>query len=256
MPPFLLKEVGNVQALWIKGGFPQSYLENDPERSMTWRNQFISTYIQRDLPLLGLDASPRLLGNLLRMLANSNGNLWNASTFSRSLGITSPTVKRYLDFLEGAFLIDILEPFYTNVKKRITRSPKTYYKDTGVLHALLRVSSLSDLQGHAAIGASWENFVIQQIKGHLGNKFEYFFYRTQDGTEMDLILAKGGIPVITVEIKYTLSPRLTRGMKIAIEDLRTDRNFVITPGNDRFPLHEKIEVIGLEDFIQETLAYR
>lgn len=250
LTPFLLGEVNDMKPLWTKGGFPNAYLEDTASRSMEWRDQFISSYIQRDLPLLGLEAGPRLLGNFLRMLANSNGSLWNASLFAKSLGLSSPTVKRYLEFLEGAFLIDILEPFYTNAKKRITKSPKTYFKDTGLLHSLLRISSLDDLYGHPAIGGSWENFVIQQVKGRLGDRYEYFFYRTQDGTEMDLVLARAGKPLITAEIKYTLSPKLSKGTILAVEDLKAAENYIITAGKERFPVHEKIEVTGLEEFLR------
>lgn len=241
-----------LDSLWLKGGFPKSYLENETAKSLTWRLELINTYVQRDLPQLGLNAAPRVLNNLLRMLAHSNAQLWNASQFAKSLGLTSPTIKSYLHFLEGAMLIDIIEPYYTNIKKRITKSPKTYYKDTGILHALLRIETLADLQGHPAIGSSWENFVIQQVKGHLGNRFEYHFYRTHDGTEMDLVLCRGGAPVMCAEIKYSLSPTLTKGMKLAMEDLGTEKNFVIIPTDERFPIHEKMEVIGLRGFIEEA----
>lgn len=246
---FLLKEVDNQEDLWLKGGFPKSYLD-DTKKSMVWRNQFLDTYIQRDLPNLGLNASPRLLSNFLRMLAHSTGNLWNASAFSRSLGITSPTAKSYLEFLEGAFLIDVLEPYHTNVKKRITKSPKTYFKDTGVLHSLLKLSSLDDLHGHPVIGNSWENFVIQQIKGHLRDRYEYFFYRTQDGSEMDLILAEGNIPKYALEIKLTSAPKTSKGLLNAVQDIHASFNYIITTGTDRYPIHESVEVIGLAEFIE------
>ncbi|MEQ8239518.1 MAG: ATP-binding protein [Cyclobacteriaceae bacterium] len=251
LPSFLTNEVDDISKLWLRGGFPQSYLAKSNKQSAVWRNQLLGTYIQRDLPQLGLNANPRLLNNLLRMLAHNTGALWNASNFAKSLGLTSPTLKRYLEFLEGAFIIDVLEPYYTNVKKRITKTPKTFFKDTGLLHSLLKISSFEDVSGHPVLGSSWENFVVQQIKGQLGNKYEYNFYRTHDGSEVDLVLSDGSKTMASIEIKYTLAPKLTKGNRLAIADIGAQRNFVVTFADNRFPLEENIEAIGLNEVIKE-----
>ncbi len=251
LTPFHLNEVGeeHITELWMKGGFPNSFLEDNNQTSVLWRNQLIRAYLERDLPALGLNVERRLLHNFLRMLANNTGQLWNAMTFAKSLGITSPTVKKYLDFMEGAFLVDVIEPFFMNMKKRLVKSPKVYFKDTGLLHALLGIPDLNTLQGNLLIGNSWENYVIQQIKNELGDTYEYYFYRTREGTEADLVLVKGGIPEITIEIKYTSSPKVSRGLKIAIEDLGSKKNFILIPTGERYPIHDNIEVIGLGDFL-------
>ncbi len=249
LPSFQIGEVDEVTKLWIRGGFPDSYLANSDEESFEWRDQLIGTYIQKDLPLLGLNANPRLLNNLLRMLAHSNGQLWNASTFAKSLGLTSPTIKKYLEYLEGAFLIDILEPYHSNAKKRIVKSPKVFYKDTGLLHKLLNIQSMDDLSGHPGLGSSWENFVIQQVKNRFGKKYDYFFYRTHDGTESDLVITSGNEPVATLEMKYNPAPKLTKSSKLAVEDVGASKNFVVTSNDLRFPIAENIEVIGLPELL-------
>ncbi len=247
----LTNEVDDTEKLWLRGGFPLSYLAKSDKQSATWRNQLLGAYIQRDLPQLGLNANPRLLNNLLRMLAHNTGSLWNAANFAKSLGLTSPTLKRYLEYLEGAFIIDVLEPFHSNVKKRITKTPKTFFKDTGLLHSLLKIASFDEIQGHPVLGNSWENFVIEQVKGQLGEKYEYYFYRTHDGSEVDLVLTDGAMPIASIEIKYTLAPKLTKGNRLAIDDINAQRNFICTFGNDHYPIDENIEVIGLDGMIAE-----
>lgn len=250
LPSLLTSEVDKHEQLWVRGGFPESFLAKSDQRSYEWRNQLLGTYIQRDLPLLGLNANPRLLNNFLRMLAHSNGQLWNASLIAKSLGITSPTVKRYLEYLEGAFLIDVIEPYHTNAKKRITKSPKTYFKDTGLLHKLLNIKSFEELFGHPGFGSSWENFVIQQVKGQLGDRYDFHFYRTHDGTELDLILTQGNRPIATMEIKYLPAPKITKSLKLAVADIGAEQNFIVCSGQERFPVHPQIEVIGLEEVIE------
>ncbi len=252
MAPLLLAEVGwTIENLWVKGGFPEAYLEPDSKLSFEWRKQFIKTYVERDLPALGLDANRRTITNFLTMAAHSNGSVWNSSAVAKSLGITSPTVKKYLDFLEGAFLVKVLAPYSTNAKKRITKSPKVYIRDTGLLHTLLNIQDKRGLEGHPALGLSWESFVLLQVMDHCHDIYDYHFYRTHDGTEMDLVLTKGGKPVITAEIKYSSAPKRTKGMLEAIKDLNCERNFIITPGIDRYPIAENLEVIGLIGFLEE-----
>jgi len=251
---FCLQEVGfdHLIELWVRGGFPESFLARSDKASLDWRNQFILSYIERELPLLGLDIDRKTLSNFLRMLANGCSQLWNATSYGKSLGLTSPTVKKYLDFLENAFLIEVLQPFHTNLKKRLVKTPKVYFKDTGILHALLNIQDYNGLQGNLAIGASWENFVIEQIKNSIDGNFEFAFYRTHEGTEADLVILEGGKPIALLEIKYTNAPKLSKGFFIAIEDLKTDKNFVITPSSDTYPVHEKIRVMSLGGFLKDS----
>lgn len=249
--PFGMTELGkrSQQQLWIRGGFPNAFLADDAKDSLDWRQQFVKTYIDRDLPALGLDTNPRTLSNFLRMLAASTGQLWNAVLFSKSLGVTAPTVRKYLHFLEQAFLITVLEPYHANIKKRLVKTPKVFFNDTGLLHALLNVADHNALSGNPIIGNSWENFVVRQLIQSLGSQYTYSFYRTHEGAEIDLLLLENNQPVISIEIKYSNAPKLTKGFLNAIEDVGTDRNFVVTPGSDRFPVHPKIEVLNLWDLV-------
>jgi hypothetical protein len=251
--PFSLTELGekSQQQLWIRGGFPNAYLADSSTNSIDWRQQFIKTYIDRDLPALGLDTNQRTLSNFLRMLAASTGQLWNAVMFSKSLGVTAPTIRKYLNFLEQAFLVTVLEPYHVNIKKRLVKTPKVYFNDTGLLHALLNLEDHNALLGNAIIGNSWENFVVRQIMQFLGHQYEYYFYRTHEGAEIDLLLLENNQPAISIEIKYSNAPKLSKGYLNAIVDVGTVRNFILTPGSDRFRVHPKVEVINLWDLVNE-----
>lgn len=229
---------------WLRGGFPESLLVADEQRSSAWRDNFIQTYLERDLPLLGLSANPLLTRRLWTMLAHWNGNLLNLETLGNSLGITSPTVRRYLDFFESAYLVRRIQPWFVNIPKRLVKSPKVYIRDTGILHALLAIGSFEQLQGHPAVGASWEAYIAQEIASMLPPRHELCFYRTQDGTEADLVIVKAGIPDLLVEIKYTSTPTVTKSMRIAAADLRTRRNVVVAPVVENYPLRDGFEVLS------------
>lgn len=229
---------------WVRGGFPDALFAPDDELSRLWRQNFIQTYLERDLPLLGLRANPMVIGRLWRMLAHWNGQLLNAEKLGGSLGVTGNTVRGYLDFLESAFLIRRLPPYVTNLKKRLVKSPKVYLRDTGVLHQLLGITDFNALSGHPVLGASWENYVIEQISILAPDWADLYFYRTHQGTEVDLVITRGGEPAIIVEIKYTTSPRITKSMRIAAEDLGRPKQFVICPINEGFLLSEDIRVLG------------
>jgi uncharacterized protein len=248
--PFSLEEIGNAlqKELWIKGGFPDSFLASSFAKSLNWRKQFIRAYVERDLPLLGLNTNQIVFRNFLRMLANQTCQIWNSSAISLALGVSAPTIRNHISFLEGALLIRILEPFHVNIKKRIVKSPKILFKDTGLLHGILDFETHNDLLGNPLIGHSWENFVINQILSQTENLFDPYFFATHQGSEVDLVLVKSGKPEISIEIKYTNAPRLSKGFLFAIETLRTNQNFIITPSSDRFPIHEKVEVINLQAF--------
>ena len=234
----------NYQTHWLRGGFPESLLANDERNSMDWRENFIQTYLERDLPLLGLNANPLLTRRLWTMLAHWNGNLLNLETIGNSLGVSSPTVRRYIDFFEASYLIRRLQPWYTNISKRLVKSPKIYIRDTGILHTLLAISNFEQLQGHPALGASWEGYIIQEVATMLPARHELYFYRTQDGTEADLVIVKAGIPDILIEIKHSSAPSITKSLRTAALDLKTRRNVVVAPVLENYPLRDGFEVVS------------
>jgi predicted AAA+ superfamily ATPase len=237
---------------WFKGGFPDSLLTND-KISRIWQKNFISTYIERDLPMLGFSSNPDLTRRLWTMLAHMHGSVLNTENLSKSLGVSAPTIKKYISFLEGAFLITILKPFHSNIKKRLVKSPKIYIRDSGILHSLLNIQSYNDLLGHIIIGASWEGYVVEQIIQTVKEEYECYFYRTHQGAECDLVLAKSGVPVISMKIKFSSAPNLTKGFANSISDLKTKQNYIITPSSDNFKLRKDVEVICLEDFLKNII---
>ncbi len=247
LPPLNWTEVKTVvdyQNHWLRGGFPESLLATSNDLSIEWRLNFIQSYLELDLPLLGLNADAMLIRRLWTMVAHLNGSLLNMEKLAGSLGITSPTVKKYLDFLESAYLIRRIQPYHFNIKKRLVKSPKIYVRDTGILHALLNVADMQQLFGHPVLGSSWESYIIQEISTRLPARTEMYFYRTQDGTEADLILAPGGMPKILVELKFTSTPTLTRGFHIAKEDLGTLMNYVVCPVESDYLLSEDTRVVS------------
>lgn len=202
----------SMQDHWFRGGFPEALLAENTRDATIWLDDFIRSYAERDLAyLFGVELVPATLRNFWSMLAHSNGNLWNAEVFARSLGISAPTVLRYASFLEGGYIIRRLQPWYVNAKKRLVKSPKIYIRDTGILHRFLNISDPADLPGHHGIGASWEGYVIEQIYQRAADDLELFFYRTQAGAECDLILVRGITPMACIEIKLNNTPSVSRG---------------------------------------------
>ena len=232
------------RTLWVRGGFPDSLLAPDGEGSQEWRLNFIRSYVERELPRLGLGADPVILRRLWTMLAHDNAQLLNKSKLANGLDLNVRTLDRYLTFFEQAFLVRRLPPFYTNVGKRLTKSPKLYLRDTGVLHTLLGIDTLSDLLGHPSIGASWETFVMEELWALKPSWAEYFFYRTQGGAEIDLVILKGGQPYAVVEIKHSTSPTLRRGYFSSVEDLRPQQQYVVAPVGENYQLREGVIVVG------------
>lgn len=229
--PLLVQEIKpnyGFDELWLKGGFPAIFLQQNLALSFEMRIQFIQTYLERELPILGLSASPVVLKNLLRMVAHAQGQIVNYTDFAKSLGVEINTIKRYLDYFENAFLIRRLQPYFANSHKRLVKSPKIYIRDTGLLHALFNIENKEDLDGHIGKGNSWESFVIQQVIGMLKSNISAYFYRTQDGTELDLLLVKGGEPVFGLEIKYSNAPSLSRGITLASEDMGSIPILIVT----------------------------
>ncbi|WP_293784085.1 ATP-binding protein [uncultured Pedobacter sp.] len=239
---------------WFRGGFPESLLSENDSISKEWIDDFIVSYVERDLAkMFGVDLAPMLLRNFWSMLAHLNGNLFNGESFARSLGVSAPTVNRYLDFLEGGFLIRRLQPWFVNAKKRLIKSPKTYIRDTGILHRLLNIPGYSDLFGHPAVGASWEGYVIEQIYQTKAKQIDLFFYRTQTGAECDLILVQGITPIVCIEIKLSNAPSVSKGFISCIKDLEPKYKYIITPKSETYPSSNDIIVTNLKNFLLNIL---
>jgi uncharacterized protein len=252
LTPFYLGEIDSdeLQKLWIRGGFPLSFLAKSERESQLWRQNFIKTYLERDLAQIGLSTDPRLVERFWMMLANAQGGIWNAESFAKALGITRPTVNRYLEYLEGSFMVRVLAPFHQNIKKRLVKSPKVYIRDTGLLHALTGIDSMDALSNLLLIGPSWEGFVIEQIIATLREEYEYYFYRTHQGAECDLLLVRNGVVKTAIEIKNTLSPKLSKGMQISMEDTGAEKGVIICRIEDGYPLSEKVKAMGLKEFLR------
>lgn len=256
LPPFTWSEVSGkfiLNRLWVRGGFPEPFLAKSRTFSQRWLQEYIRTMIERDLPILGLNTDLRKLKNFLTMLAHQNGQLLNQENLARSVGVTSPTISKYLEYLEYAYIIRRLHPWYKNVKKRLVKSPKVFIRDTGVLHALLSIDSEDSLRAHPAAGGSWEGFVLQQIMATAPDVYSFNFYRTHQGAEADLVVVKDAQPVMCIEIKLNRSPKPSKGFLNVIRDNQTRKNAIITPGNDRYPVHEHIDVIGVNEFLKNGM---
>ena len=245
MSGFNVSEVGikNGRKLWIRGGFPRAYLAENDAVSFQWRQDFIQTFLERDIPQFGITIPSRTLRRFWTMLAHYHGQVWNASEFARSLGVSQKTARRYLDILEGAYMVRQLPPWFENLKKRQVKAPKVYIRDSGILHALLSLVSERDVQGHPKLGASWEGFIVEQIASLAGSS-ELYFWATHGGAELDLLFFNRGRR-IGIEIKYNDAPKLTKSMMIAIDDLGLDILYIIYPGTVSYVLKEGVEVISL-----------
>lgn len=248
LSPFNLAEVGHkkIRQLWIRGGYPLSFLSKD-EDSFSWRESFISTYLQRDIPQLGICIPSAQLRRFWTMLAHLHGQLWNASNIAKSLGISAPTVGHYLDILEDTFIVRRLQPYHFNIKKRLIKSSKVYVRDSGLLHALLRIRNFEDLHGHPSMGSSWEGFVIEQILGLIPQSWTSYFYRTNAGAEVDLLLFDGKNRPVAIEIKYSSSPKVERGYWNAFEDLSCKKGFVVYPGTEAYPLGRNVFTLPVKN---------
>lgn len=254
--PFDMTEIPETVSqteLWVKGGFPNMIFSTKTDLSRRWMESFVSTYLNRDLLQLGLNASPNTIRNLWTMMAHLNGQLFNATTLGNSLGVSTPTVKRYVDFLEEAFLLKSLHPFHWNISKRLVKSPKIFLTDTGILHHLSGVPDFVALSGNPIIGSSWESFVFNQVSALKSSYTEVYFYRTHQGSEVDLVFTRGLNVVATAEIKYSNSPQLTKGNFLAFEDLNAPMNYVITPSSDDYLFKERIRICSLKAFITNYL---
>lgn len=244
---FSVEEVGagpNMRRLWLRGGFPRSYLARSEDESLRWREDFIRTFLERDLGQLGVRVPAPAMRRFWMMIAHHAGGIWNASEIGRSMGDAHTTVRRHLDVLAAALVVRVLQPWFANLGKRQVKSPKVYVRDTGLLHALLGIPGLDVLEGHPKLGASWESYVVEQVLAVTGERDAYY-WRTQAGAELDLLLLRGGRR-IGIEVKYGDAPALTRSMSVALQDLGLDRLIVVSPGQARYALAANAEVMSLE----------
>ena len=251
LTPFLLGEIGSRGALepyWVKGGFPLSWLEADETASFEWRLDFIRDFLERDIPMLQPRIPPTRIRRLWTMLAHNHGQLLNMAALAGAIGVQGPTVRTYIDLLEGAFMVRRLPPYMANVRKRLIKSPKLYLRDSGILHTLLNIPDYNTLLGHPIYGHSWEGFCIENILGRCKRTVEASFFRTVRGAEIDLVLEQGRSRV-AVEVKVSAAAKPQRGFWTALQDLGIDRAWVIAPVKSPYPLHGA-QVTSLQGFLE------
>ncbi len=241
--PFTMSEVDDWKKLWDVGGFPKSYLASSTKNSERWRDEYIKTFLERDIFKLSLDITPNIVEKLWKMLAHINGQICNYAGLSKSLGIDQRTVKRYIEILEGAFMVRILKPWHTNLGKREVKSPKLYIRDTGILHRLLDLDS-ENLQFYPYIGHSFEGFAIEQLISHFDIYDKSYFWSVHESAELDFLVTKG-MKKIGFEIKYSDAPKITKSMHVAMEDLKLDHLYIITPGDQIFQMDNKVTSVGI-----------
>lgn len=238
--------------LWLRGGFPRSFLARSDRASQAWRLDFVQTFLERDLPQLGVRWPAETLRRFWTMIAHYHGQTWNASEFGRAFGVADTTVRGYLDALSSALVLRQLQPWHENIGKRQVKSPKVYVEDSGLLHTLLNITTFSDLEGHPKIGASWEGFVISELMRRIGAEpHECFFWATQAGAELDLLIVRGR-KRLGFEIKRTVAPRVTPSMRIALADLKLDRLDVIHAGEHTFPMGDRLRAVALARLLKDV----
>jgi predicted AAA+ superfamily ATPase len=251
---FDLRETGadQHQRLWLRGGLPRSYLAQSDRASLVWRDAYARTFLERDIPQLGISVPAATLRRFWTMVAHLHGQVWNASELARALGASEGTARRYLDILTSTYMVRQLQPWFENIGKRQVKAPKVYLRDSGLLHLLLDLGDLSALQGHPKLGASWEGFALEQVLRVVGVR-EAYFWGTHGGAELDLLLLVNG-QRYGVEFKYADAPRITKSMRIAMADLGLKRLFIIYPGTQSYSMDSDIEAVSILDV--PTLAAR
>lgn len=257
LTPFLVSELieNNVKPYTMseyvfRGGFPESYLAENDEASRLWRENFIRTYIERDLPQLGVQLPSLQIRRLLTMFSHMQGQLFNSNKLAASMGVTHPTIRRYLDLFEQTFLVRSLESYIINVKKRLVKAPKVYVRDSGILHQLLQINDFNQLLGNPVFGSSWEGVVIENVIAEMP-EWQPYFYRTATGDEIDLVMVKGDRK-IAIECKASTAPQLTKGFWTVIDDIKPEHVWVVAPINDSYPIKENVTVCGLSQIVQEV----
>lgn len=251
LTPFSFEEVDHLDKLWIRGGFPLSYLAENDSDSMRWRQDYIRTFLEQDIPNLGINIPAENLRRFWMMLAHYHGQLFNASEMGNSLDLSHPTVQRYLDILTGTFMMRQLNPWYENISKRQVKSKKIYFRDSGIFHTLLNIKDYQSLLTNPKLGASWEGLALESVIRHLNvDANDCYFWATHNNTELDLLIVQG-IQKFGFEFKFSKTPSLTKSMQIALDDLKLDNLTVIYPGDITFPLTNKITCQGLISFLNQ-----
>ncbi len=240
--------LNSIEQLWLRGGFPRSFLAQSDDDSMIWREGFIRTFLERDIPQLGISIPAPAMRRFWTMLAHCHGQTWNASDLGRSMGLSDKTVRSYLDILTATFMVRQLQPWYENIGKRQVKAPKVYLRDSGVLHSLLNLPDLHSLLGHPRLGASWEGFALEQTL-RIIKPSQAFYWATHSGAEIDLFLPFRGRR-FGVEFQFSEAPRLSKSMRAALDDLNLDHLWLIYPGHHSFPVHEKISAWPLKEIIK------
>jgi len=247
MTPFAIHEVNDTYKLWNRGGFPKSHLATSERISSEWRKSYIRTFLERDIRAFGFDIPPQTMRRFWSMLAHYHGQIFNASEIGRSINVSYKTSDRYLDILTGTFMIRRLSPWFENLSKRQVKSPKIYFRDSGLLHTILGIENHHDLLKHPKLGASWEGMALEEVIKNLDvESDDCYFWATQGGAELDLLVLKNS-KKLGFEIKYTDNPKITKSMRIAIDDLKLDNLTIIIPGKENFKLEDNIEVRGIEN---------
>ena len=253
LSPLDIRETGEESrtSLWIRGGFPPSFLAASDRHSARWRDQFIRTYLERDIPQLGPRIPAETLRRLWTMLAHGQGDLLNAANLARALAVDGKTVAKYLDLLVDLLLVRRLPPFFANVRKRLVKSPRLYVRDSGIVHALLRLDEEESVLGHPVAGKSWEGFVLETLIRAAPERTQASFYRTATGVEVDLVLELPGGRLWAIEIKRGLAPKVERGLRVALTDLQPEKAFLVHSGEERYPRGHNLVAIGLEALADE-----
>jgi uncharacterized protein len=257
LSPFSLSEIKDTHSQnehWFRGGFPGSLLATESFISRKWLEDFTETFIHRDLQRLGFSVQAGMLKNMISMLAHLHGQQLNVSMLANSLGVSAAIINKHLDLLEGSFVIRRLQPYFVNVGKRLTKSPKCYIRDSGLVHHLLRVADLEQLYGNPAIGASWEGYVIEQIIREAPAFSDFYYYRTQHGAEIDLLMITPKGKKVCLEIKFSVAPTLSRGFFEATEDVKADFKYIITPSGERYNKANGLVVCPLQVFLEQELG--
>jgi len=251
LPGLAVREVGfeHADRLWVRGGFPKAFLARSDRESMEWRQSFIRTFLERDLPALGVNIAADTMRRFWSMLAHHHAQLWNASEIGRSFGVADTTVRNYLDKLTDALVVRQLKPWHQNLGKRQVKSPKIFIRDSGLLHALLNLPTKRDIEGHPKLGASWEGFIIDQLVQQLGvSPEETYHWRTHQGAELDLLAVRGGLR-LGFEVKRTVAPTLTPSMRSAMHDLKLKSLTVVHAGDQTFPLSKQVQAVAFRDVL-------
>jgi uncharacterized protein len=248
-------EAFDVETLWLRGGFPDSYLAENDDESWRWRDDFISSYVERDIPLMGPQAPAARMKRFWSMISHYHGGHANLSEIGKSLEVSHTTIRTYMDILTDFYMVRQVPPWSGNTKKRLVKSPKIYLRDTGLLHKLLNISDIESLLGHPVAGASWEGLIVENIVSRLSKKWQFSYYRTASHTEIDLVLEGPGRQRWAIEIKRSAAPKLTGEFHQACKDIKATRKFVIHSGPDRFPMAENTEAMNLAGFLKHIQEF-